>query len=87
MMTSQDMEQARFAGKAGNLIEAVLKKMWPTMTVITALHPGRTKLKSGQQSFLSQEVNRTEKGGGSLNPAWVSWIMGFPLKWTLLAIK
>jgi hypothetical protein len=22
--------------------------------------------------------------GGSLNPMWVEWLMGFPLEWTVL---
>jgi hypothetical protein len=30
----------------------------PTMTVVTAQHPGRVKLKPGQQTSLSQELNR-----------------------------
>ena len=32
--------------------------LWPTMTVVTALYPGRVKLKPGQQTSLSQEVHR-----------------------------
>lgn len=30
----------------------------PTMTVVTAQHPGRVKRKAGQQTSLSQELNR-----------------------------
>jgi hypothetical protein len=34
-----------------------LPRFLPTMTVTTAMHPGRVKLKPGQQTSLSQEVN------------------------------
>ena len=35
--------------------------LWPTMTVVSAIHHGRVKLKPGQQTSLSQEVHR--RGG------------------------
>jgi hypothetical protein len=27
-------------------------------------------------------VKETDPAGGSLNPTWVEWLMGFPLGWT-----
>ena len=41
-----------------SLSQMARRDMWPTMTVTTAEHPGRVKLKPGQQTTLSQEVNR-----------------------------
>jgi hypothetical protein len=52
------------------------------MTVVTAEHPGRVKLKAGQQTSLGQEVNALEPIPGQLNPEWVEWFMGYPLGWT-----
>jgi len=33
---------------------------------------------------LSEHVQRMEDNNGKLNPAWVEWLMGFPIGWTAL---
>ena len=50
---------------------------WATPTRVSGEHPGRIKRKPHQQDFLSAQV------GGSLNPTWVEWLMGYPLGWTV----
>ena len=49
-------------------------KMWPTPTS----HPGRIRHGRWITEQLANQV------GGSLNPTWVEWLMGFPLGWTAL---
>jgi hypothetical protein len=50
-------------------------KMWPTPNTVDA--KGGTRAGEGQTQ-LCHVV------GGSLNPTWVEWLMGFPLGWTAL---
>jgi hypothetical protein len=39
----------------------------------------------GQSVRLTSELDETGKViGGSLNPQWVEWLMGFPSEWTAL---
>ena len=60
----------------GNLEEQVGQTMWPTPTVNDSKNNGAP----------SQHERRTKAlnvvAGGSLNPAWVEWLMGFPEGWT-----
>lgn len=53
--------------------------LWPT--------PTARDWKSGCASQATMERNSrplSEKVGGSLNPTWVEWLMGFPSEWTAL---
>lgn len=44
--------------------------------------PGKgCRERGGHQSSLPATIKERE-GGGSLNPTWVEWLMGFPLHWT-----
>jgi len=59
------------------------ERMWPTSsTVIGGPHGldggswNRQKLKS----LVGEEVGR-QMASGSLNPQWVSWLMGYPVTW------
>jgi hypothetical protein len=56
-------------------VDAVLKCATPTAS------PWR----SGKASQATMERNSrplSEQIGGSLNPTWVEWLMGWPLGWT-----
>ena len=53
--------------------------MWPTPTVNDSKNNGgpsqlRDREKKGK--------NLNAKAGGSLNPEWVEWLMGYPKGWT-----
>lgn len=71
-----------------NLSQAV--RIWRTPTV-GMLNADRAKdpeyharkVAKGQTITLADEV-KTAEGGGSLNPDWVEWLMGWPLYWTSL---
>jgi DNA (cytosine-5)-methyltransferase 1 len=41
------------------------------------------RIKLGKQISLTMAVKK-EKGGGSLNPRWTEWLMGFPIGHTNL---
>jgi hypothetical protein len=70
-------------GGRGDLIQAVRGnenkhfKNWPTPT---------RKANQGAPSMMSRGVAcrnlREATHGGSLNPTWVEWLMGWPLGWT-----
>jgi len=58
-------------------------KMWPTPTAMTNTG-GAAMCKwggAGARKRLKEIVSPTEMNG-ALNPAWVSWLMGFPPDWT-----
>ena len=62
-------------------------KMWPTPTVSMGkgASPGamtRLNGKSRDGARLDYAV-RAKVGGGTLNPTWVEWLMGWPLGWTV----
>lgn len=67
-------------GPSGNeLGRAVNQEMFPT--------PTARDWKSGKASQATMEKNSrtlSEQIGGSLNPDWVAWLMGWPLGWTNL---
>jgi hypothetical protein len=57
-------------------------QMWPTPAARDwkdGLNPAPHGMHSDSLPVL---VNKTD--GGSLNPTWVEWLMGFPLGWTAL---
>jgi hypothetical protein len=70
--------------KQGQLMEAVVDKMFPTPTATEARqgYQDRTKGKLGTQKSLSTEIIDSEGGRkatvGQLNSEWVTWIMGYP---------
>jgi hypothetical protein len=69
-----------------NLSQAV--KMWPTP--LKSDYNQRRKSDNWAGSDLPSMVTEVEelsgniqpKSGGSLNPTWVEWLMGWPLAWT-----
>ena len=55
-------------------------KKWPTPT-------GRDHKDSGPNVNYSKQAEKFRLAGvvgGSLNPTWVEWLMGFPTEWTVL---
>ena len=63
--------------EGGTLIEAVSQRIYAT--------PMARDWRSGKVSQATMERNSrplSEQVGGSLNPTWVEWLMGWPLGWT-----
>jgi len=86
--TQQDAENtagpSQFRRNSLPLNTAVMQ--WPTPSAnqqsggVTGLNGG-----SGARAKLRALVGREESllmAGGSLNPTWVEWLMGYPLGWT-----
>ena len=69
----------------GKLEESVA--MWPTPTTRDYKDSGKAVINSHRDSILPVRVAKKDKeqwvkGGGSLNPTWVEWLMGYPSGWT-----
>ncbi len=66
------------------------EKMWPTPMAHEARlgYQDRSRGKKGTQESLTTKVINNLGGreavSGQLNPAWVEWLMGFPIGWTEL---
>jgi len=74
--------QIRRPGKKGSQISlSTAVKMYPTPTVQDAKNNGA----QSQQERNMRPLNAVV--GGSLNPPWVEWLMGFPGGWTDLAVS
>jgi DNA (cytosine-5)-methyltransferase 1 len=57
----------------------------PATAVLKCATPTARDWKSGKASQATMERNSrplSEQIGGSLNPTWVEWLMGWPLGWT-----
>jgi hypothetical protein len=77
-----------FGAGLADAVEFEEKKMWPTPNASDNRDRGnmsdpaiQRRIAKGKQIGLSMAVKET-KGGGSLNPTWVEWLMGWPLGWT-----
>ena len=68
--------------KFNNLESVMARKMFPTPT------ERDWRSDQGQKKYEDQYGSRGKPlpriVGGSLNPTWVEWLMGFPLGWTVL---
>ena len=64
-----------------NLIQAV--KMWPTPTAQESRYTGEYGSKGWEAGVAKRHLGNVvqEPNGGQLNPAWVCWLMGWPLGW------
>jgi len=76
--TVEHLLEGRHIDQLANRVKMVEAGIWTTPTArdfkgptITEKHP------QGFNKSLANEV-----GGGSLNPTWVEWLMGWPLAWT-----
>lgn len=61
------------------------QELWPTPTAMTWATGQRAKLtRKVQAGILSEEEKRSLQAGnrGKTNPAFLEWLMGFPIGWT-----
>jgi hypothetical protein len=56
----------------------IAAKLWPTPV------SRMWKDSASPSEYKRNEVPLAAQVGGSLNPTWVEWLMGFPLGWTAL---
>tara|TARA_R110000772_G_scaffold75719_1_gene164109 strand:+ start:206 stop:481 length:276 start_codon:yes stop_codon:yes gene_type:complete len=79
----------RVNDKFPNLESVVAQSMWPTPQASDNRDRGsmrdpaiQRRIKLGKQVGLSMAVkDGANQETGSLNPQWVSWLMGFPQDW------
>jgi hypothetical protein len=80
-------------GGRGDLIQAVRGnenshfKMWPTPRANESTESRETQLAREARGTKASKNLTAEVGGGSLNPTWVEWLMGWPLGWTDCAVS
>ena len=77
---SQDAKHSGYAqsgpGKADKLSYAVVRDLWPTPTAHNAKETNAPSESQRNTPTLAAQA------GGTLNPTWVEWLMGWPLGWT-----
>lgn len=56
----------------------------PTLTKVACEHPGRQRIKEGQQDCTSAALSRRDgwPPGGQMSRSHAAWMMGFPDLWT-----
>lgn len=66
----------------------VNQSLWPTLRATEAMaygKPGRPDTDVGMAKGRGQaSADDRSRLGGSLNPTWVEWLLGFPPEWTAL---
>jgi len=73
----QSWEKAQFRPKQGkNLIKLGDIQYWPTPTSHNAKETNAPSERNRNTPTLAAQA------GGTLNPTWVEWLMGWPLGWT-----
>ena len=72
--------------KAGDGLATAVKKMRPTPRASEWKGTGPLGSKSHNhrvaKGYLDATVQEVNQESGKLNPAWVEWLMGFPIGWT-----
>ena len=94
-LTTKDGQPAKpgeraYNPKTGKHYQVTLDRavaMWPTPTTRDYKDSGKAVINSHRDSLLPVRVAKKDKeqwvkGGGSLNPTWVEWLMGYPSGWT-----
>jgi len=69
-------ESAWAENRFPNLETVVGRRLWPTPTAHNA------KETNAPSKALRNEPSLASRVGGTLNPTWVEWLMGWPLEWT-----
>jgi len=75
----KDYEEGRAKGKPGKSLGVAVRispKKWSTPTTQDAKNNGNPSQMKRNTKPLNAEV------GGTLNPTWVEWLMGYPSGWT-----
>lgn len=67
--------------KSGDGLATAVKRMWRTPSA-SVVEPKSTVLKLTGRKPTDPQVGLADQVGGSLNPTWVEWLMGWPLGWT-----
>ena len=57
-------------------LNSTVERMWPTPTAQDAKNNG------GPSQMERNSLPLNAEAGGSLNPTWVEWLMGYPSGWT-----
>jgi len=88
----QSSQQQEGSMHSVNLSQAV--RMWPTPLksdynprISSANWTGTSDLPSVVTAAEEANGNLQPQGGGSLNPTWVEWLMGWPIGWTDLKLS
>jgi hypothetical protein len=79
-------KDGRSNGPSGNELGRAVNKSFPT-PVSTSQSGGRKGLDGGSHARARLVQDHGEQAmkeltGGSLNPTWVEWLMGWPIEWT-----
>lgn len=88
--TAQDNAQVRGVGKTVGTKRGTtlggFARMWPTPRASEWKGTGPLGSKSHnhrlEKGYLDATVQERSQVSGSLNPAWVEWLMGYPEGWT-----
>jgi hypothetical protein len=82
-----EAEANAILGKSVWEAHSKIPAMWPTPT-FGKLAGGTGGMQQIEAKYLAGEITSEERramragNGGKLNPAWVEWLMGFPIGWT-----
>jgi hypothetical protein len=77
-------KDGRSNGPSGNeLGRAVNRSIWPTPR--SSPNENRQTKRTPSQEAGEHGLSLAAEVGGSLNPAWVEWLMGWPIGWTDLS--
>ena len=77
---SEDLNNVKERGvDKGRLEERVAQQMWPTPS---ANEDAAGSPNGKMQKMLGNHPKVRTPGGGTLNPTWVEWLMGYPIGWT-----
>jgi hypothetical protein len=77
-------QETRNQETRGKTLPWVVQNMWPTPRASDAEKGPRTAEGAAKEVARGHGPDLPAVAGGSLNPTWVEWLMGFPEGWTVL---